>query len=231
VTDIENAIDIIQTISELVSERDDLREKLRAAEANLSVREKSHDCAERASAELAAAHRRLVELSNELRASEAERDEAAGMSAAHARGSYIRGQQLTSANERIAKLEAVAEAAQRLVRDWRSQSVPLRNDLAALLVNAVDNLALDSARKPAAAEQPAVLAPIRCDYGDKCPGHASPDEQPCGWEREPGKPAPIDKPHAATVAAALEDVAWSLGGPSGDDLQRLRARAAEWRAK
>jgi hypothetical protein len=33
--------------------------------------------------------------------------------------------------------------------------------------------------------------PVRCDYGDKCPGHTNPDDRPCGYE-EPAQPAADD---------------------------------------
>ena len=31
----------------------------------------------------------------------------------------------------------------------------------------------------------AAVAPIKCDHGEACPGHASPDERPCGYEEMP----------------------------------------------
>jgi len=47
---------------------------------------------------------------------------------------------------------------------------------------------------------------IKCDYGDRCPGHASPTDRPCGWNpqtaerdadrlfgRKPGEARPADR--------------------------------------
>jgi hypothetical protein len=34
-------------------------------------------------------------------------------------------------------------------------------------------------------QEPSDEEPIRCDYGDECPGHASPEDRPCGWEPDP----------------------------------------------
>jgi hypothetical protein len=52
---------------------------------------------------------------------------------------------------------------------------------------------------------PATPAPIRCDHGDECPGHASPFDRPCNWEPAPDAPSVTIPLHLTPTEVRIGD--------------------------
>jgi hypothetical protein len=76
------------------------------------------------------------------------------------------------------------------------------------------------------AKADAVADPIRCDYGDRCPGHASPDDRPCNWE--PASEADALRPNDRHALKPVRDVSTPDNQIYWENAKATAAEVAAW---